>query len=142
MDTSNSNHSTFIEFSEFNFEGDQRFQTGLKALHAGSSRGDDRSTTESLDSLEARHFYWTKFYKSFDLAEYKEWLLASPPKASLLQSAPPVSAEKTLSFQEIMELVQKGEQVPGIKDIPDVVLELSTDAAKPKLEPIKKPWET
>lgn len=143
MDTSTS-HSVFKQFHQHDFEADQRFQNGLKALGAssnGTSGGDDPLSINIVDSLETRHFYWTKFYSQFDLIQYKNWVLAEDPVPSSLQPTPPAHKEKSLSFQEIMELVQKGEEVPGIKQIPDLVLTLSSEASKPKLEPIKKPWE-
>lgn len=71
-----------------------------------------------------------------------------PPKAtnasSLLAAEPaledPSTATKSLSFAEVMELVQSGQPIPGIKDIPDTVLEgKGTEAAKPERQ---KPWET
>lgn len=46
-----------------------------------------------------------------------------------------------LSYSEVMAMVQKGEQPPGIKEIPN---ELSADAANPtesSMKPVPKPWE-
>ena len=43
------------------------------------------------------------------------------------------------SFQEIMEMVQKGIPVPGIKIIPDRLHHLPL--SQPSMAPRKKPWE-
>jgi hypothetical protein len=52
----------------------------------------------------------------------------------------PSAATKSLSFAEVMELVQSGQPIPGIRDIPDTVLEgKGTEAAKAERQ---KPWET
>ena len=43
------------------------------------------------------------------------------------------------SFSQIVELITCGEQVPGIKDVPNTVLE--GQASQPTTAERKKPWE-
>ena len=53
------------------------------------------------------------------------------------QSEPP--APYPTSFEQIVELISTGQPIPGIKDVPDTVLEgqsSQTNAARRK-----KPWE-
>ena len=49
------------------------------------------------------------------------------------------SAPYSTSFNHIVELISTGQQIPGIKEIPDTVLEgQATQPVKPQR---KKPWE-
>ena len=51
------------------------------------------------------------------------------------EEAPPYP----MSFQEIVELITTGAPIPGVKDIPDTLLEgQGSEASKPKR---RKPWE-
>ena len=43
------------------------------------------------------------------------------------------------SFSQIVELITSGEPIPGIKEVPDIVLE--GQASKPTTVKRKKPWE-
>lgn len=45
-----------------------------------------------------------------------------------------------LTFQEIVEKIEKGEEIPGIKQIPNKLNEASPSEAKLAARP--KPWET
>jgi len=47
---------------------------------------------------------------------------------------------KTLSFDEIVEYIKMGKEVPGIRDIPDLV-STETPSASTIPVPPKKPWE-
>lgn len=59
------------------------------------------------------------------------------PSANVTAQADAPSYPAT--FAQIVELITKGEPIPGIKDIPDTILEgQATQAARPKR---KKPWE-
>ncbi|KAJ3255240.1 hypothetical protein HK103_006374 [Boothiomyces macroporosus] len=99
----------FERFDSYDFDKDERFQKG-KASLAG-------------DILQIKHFYYSKYFEKFDFQEYLDW---KKPK------------EQKLSFQDIMEKIQKGEEIPGIKQIPNTVHETSSSS---NINPIKKPWE-
>ena len=49
------------------------------------------------------------------------------------------AAPKPASFAEICELIQEGKPIPGIKDIPDTILE--GQASDSSVDGRKKPWE-
>jgi hypothetical protein len=81
-----------------------------------------------------------KFAKDVDFDAYKAHQQAS----AQVSSAEPQPAEDdsdgpSLSYAELVELIQTGKPVPGIKDIPDTVLtgEGSTSVAAKR----RKPWE-
>lgn len=58
-----------------------------------------------------------------------------PEATSTIGSAPPPA-----SFAEICELIAAGKPIPGIKDIPDTVLE--GQGTQSQASKRKKPWET
>ena len=64
---------------------------------------------------------------------------AAPSDSGAASQAPSADAPYPTSFAHIVDLITKGEPVPGVKDIPDTVLEgkesRSTTARR------KKPWE-
>ncbi|KAJ3320416.1 hypothetical protein HDV06_005339, partial [Boothiomyces sp. JEL0866] len=98
----------FERFDLYDFENDDRFQKGKAAL--------------SGNILQIKHFYYSKFQEKFDLNAYLEW----KNKSSLKNTESTEDKEKEapkLTFQEIMEKIQKGEEIPGIKQIPDTVHE-------------------
>jgi hypothetical protein len=145
----------FQEFRNYKFEDDLNYQNGIQKLNSkpdNSSKDQVGGCSKTIkDSLETRHFYWSKFFQSFDLNQYKEWIsklskvedveaACNNTKANSddVEAAP--AEEKSLSFQEIIEMVQKGESVPGIRMIPDVV-HSQKEPSKSSLQPIKKPWE-
>jgi hypothetical protein len=62
---------------------------------------------------------------------------AHPP----LPATVPLRSEDAsgLSFQEIVQLIQNGEPIPGVREIPNVVL-VGQDSG-PTVAPKRKPWE-
>ena len=67
---------------------------------------------------------------------------SSSPTAVALVAADASSEEKPpypLSFSHVVELISSGKPVPGIKDIPDTVLE--GQASQSTNQARKKPWE-
>lgn len=54
-------------------------------------------------------------------------------------SPTPEAAPHPKAFLEIVQLIQSGEPIPGIKDIPDTVL--LGQGSIPSLSRRKKPWE-
>ena len=57
-----------------------------------------------------------------------------------VSKAPEAEAEPPrLSYQEVVELIQSGKPIPGIKQIPDTVLDgQGTQSSQPRR---RKPWE-
>ncbi|KAJ3350293.1 hypothetical protein HDU91_006274 [Kappamyces sp. JEL0680] len=109
--------SLFQAFDSHDFANDSKFQGGL--------------TETVADTLQLRHFYYSKFYQPFDLGAFLEWKeqkLAAEKKS------------QSLSFAEVMDRVQKGLEIPGIRHIPDT-LHRPEEASVSTLPPPKKPWE-
>lgn len=85
-----------------------------------------------------------------DFAAYQEWhnnqpngtqgSMNGPRKADLSQIDTEEQPPYPLTFSEIVELITTGGPVPGVKEIPDTVLEgrasESTSCSR------KKPWES
>jgi hypothetical protein len=109
---------TFKQFKAYQFDKDEKYLSGLKSL-------------QQPDSLQTRHFYYCKFIQSFDLNEF---LNSQESKGK-----EPISEK--LSFEQIMEMIKRGEDIPGIRQIPDTVYD-STKASTSSLKSIKKPWES
>jgi Family of unknown function (DUF5572) len=113
------------------------------------------SCTYTLDSFAIALFFvcflgesnwlkWAsrKFAKEVDFDAYKAHRSANT-QASSAEPTPAADADDndgpSLSYAELVELIQSGKPVPGIKDIPDTVLtgEGSTSVAVKR----RKPWE-
>jgi hypothetical protein len=71
----------------------------------------------------------TRFFREFDLKLFLQW-----KEEQIIHLGTP---GPTLSFQEIMEKVQRNE-MPEIESIPNKTHE---NASESDLLPIKKPWE-
>jgi len=67
---------------------------------------------------------------------------SSPPTrhepSTTTKSTEPLAPYPT-SFSQIVELITNGQPIPGIKDVPDTVLE--GQASQPSIAKRKKPWE-
>jgi len=89
-----------------------------------------------------------KFKTPVNFEAYQVWIqsqhhaASEPQSAASADSAHPPSigdAPPPASFAEICALIAEGKPIPGIKDIPDTVLEgQGTEAQAPRR---KKPWE-
>ncbi|GAB5588567.1 hypothetical protein Unana1_03467 [Umbelopsis nana] len=145
----------FRAFENYDFDKDSRFQAGLPSL---LQNGQGKSEQEQLELVQrAKWFYYTKFVSSFDYNEYRQWAKdhkyivntsdnnddvqnseskATPSKDSNTEDEPP----RRLTFQEIVEKIEKGEEIPGIKQIPNKLNEAPPSEAKLSARP--KPWET
>ena len=73
--------------------------------------------------------------------EKSEWVRAAETAGEERGSGPVEDdAPYPTSFADIVELIVAGKPIPGIKEIPDVVLDAPTEA--PAVAARKKPWET
>lgn len=89
-----------------------------------------------------------KFKVPVSFEAYQDWLqsqnhVAAEGQSALstepAQSSPMGDAPPPASFAEICALIAEGKPIPGIKDIPDTILEgQGTRAQAPRR---KKPWE-
>lgn len=74
---------------------------------------------------------YRKFGKQVDFDAYKASKQAPTAKTE--------DDEKTLSYAALVEMIQSGKPIPGIKDIPDTVLE--GQGTQPAASQRRKPWE-
>lgn len=77
-------------------------------------------------TMQAKTFYFcSKTGEILNIEDYKEWKDKEPEYSS--------------NYQELVQLILQGKEVPGIKQIPDTVLEGETTEHVVKER--KKPWE-
>jgi hypothetical protein len=157
--TDSSLESSFIfnQLDEYPWDSDEEFQGGLRTI-LGSVQ--DPAQVEHLTLRAKCYYYERKSGSKVDFEAYKRWvesgreagqpdtLESEPsngtPAAQVSESQQTGSgvtgdAPKPASFAEICELIAEGKPIPGIKDIPDTVLEgqsTTSQAAKRT-----KPWE-
>jgi hypothetical protein len=157
--TDSSLESSFIfnQLDEYPWDSDEEFQGGLRAI-LGSVQ--DPAQVEHLTLRAKCYYYARKSGSKVDFEAYQRWVesgreAGQPDTLELEQSNGTAAAQvsesqqtgsgvmgdapKPASFAEICELIAEGKPIPGIKDIPDTVLEgqsTTSQAAKRT-----KPWE-
>ncbi|KAK8200850.1 hypothetical protein M8818_006167 [Zalaria obscura] len=147
----------FQQLDNYPWDQDQEFQGGLRAI-LGSA-----SSPEQVEHLTTRakcYYFARKQGSPVDFNGYQTWLSNRAPAA---QNGVPVSdpqepgqaippnehatdqastlgdAPAPATFAQICEMIAEGKPIPGIKDIPDTVLE--GQATQSTATPRKKPWE-
>lgn len=158
--TDSSLDSTYLynQLDNYPWDDDQEFQGGLKAI-LGSTQNQEQLAHLTL---RAKCYYFArKSGTKVDFDGYKQWVeggreaghLDGQEKGHLqgTEAAPQTEpqqktgsggmgdAPKPASFAEICELIAEGKPIPGIKDIPDTVLE--GQASESQTAQRKKPWE-
>ncbi|KAL8694370.1 MAG: hypothetical protein Q9224_003580 [Gallowayella concinna] len=153
--------SAFERLEAYPFPLDQEFQSGLSTILSTNTSQDPK-----LLILRARCFYFArKFNVRIDFEAYKLWRkehnlppVTNAPTASEYAAArqqsngislgnpmrPSQESEQPAapypsSFSQIVELITKGEPIPGIKEIPDTLLQGQESA--PITAKRNKPWE-
>ncbi|BFZ16580.1 hypothetical protein BsWGS_19619 [Bradybaena similaris] len=132
---------SFRTFESFDFEGNQHFQTGWRAIE----RLIDPRKKES-EYLRAQAFYFTKNVQSFDYEQYLLW--RHRKQLEQVSSGLPVNEDSgpeevpvnDLSLAEVAELIQNNQPIPGA-----VSVHVEPSNAEPtpsKLMRKMKPWET
>lgn len=146
-----SQQELYLQLDEYDWDHDAEFQGGLKAI-LGSA-----SSPEQVEHLttRAKCFYYTrKAGTRVDFEGYQNHLksrFSSVPaadhheEANLIEPADDQAATlmdgapHPASFAEICEMIASGKEIPGIKQIPDTVLEGQGSQANATKR--KKPWE-
>ncbi|KAG0170581.1 hypothetical protein DFQ28_001870 [Apophysomyces sp. BC1034] len=126
----------FEAFSKYDFGTDERFMAGVASLQANA------------DMLNrAKWYYYTKFVEAFDYEEYQNWKEnAKPPTDSInegpkdVESSEDLERPKRFTFEQIVQMIETGQEIPGIKQIPNKLNESAP--SKPALTIRPKPWET
>ncbi|KAJ1668739.1 hypothetical protein EV178_000002 [Coemansia sp. RSA 1646] len=135
----------FKAFEAYDFENDLAFQTGLKSIPNNS----DPRVLE-----QAKIFYYSKAVAPLNSTEYTGWKAANvdnsdegnrigshpdPNDAQRLPEAGIPGAPYSASFAEVVDMIVKGKEIPGIRDIPDKLNDQKPSESTSKAPP--KPWE-
>ncbi|CAG8646767.1 16065_t:CDS:2 [Funneliformis caledonium] len=157
----------FKEFENYDFENDATFQSGLPSI-LNSYQGKPKEEINILQE-KAKWFYYSKVIQEFDYNDYLVWktninkshlegnqsnissssvMLPTDSQESSTKddnkSARPEQAttdnvQYPQSFQQVVEMLATGQQIPGIKQIPN---ELNKGTpSNPTIKPRPKPWE-
>lgn len=149
--------SLYRQLDAYPWSRDNDFQGGLQAI-LGSVQ--DPQQIEHLTLRAKCYYYARKAGTAVNFEGYKHWVQArsntsgrtgvngnlagtSPativPAESDTGAGGMASAPKPASFAEICDLIAEGKPIPGIKDIPDTILE--GQASESQAEKRRKPWE-
>ncbi|KAI7903953.1 uncharacterized protein BX663DRAFT_505852 [Cokeromyces recurvatus] len=124
----------FEAFDNYNFDKDEQFQLGISSLL-------NNKQDNEVELVErAKIFYYTKFIENFDIEEYKTWKKGS--QETMMKGKDMNEKENSatrFTFQEIVDMIEKGIEIPGIKQIPNVLNEGTPSESKMLARP--KPWE-
>lgn len=142
------NSVLFSQLDSYPWADDAEFQGGLQAI-LGSVQDPER--IEYLTLRAKCYYYARKAGTPVDFDGYKQWVeqrqansganapSAPAPTAQDAGSGGLVDAPKPASFAEICDMIAEGKPIPGIKDIPDTILE--GQASESQASTRKKPWE-
>ncbi|KAK4550682.1 hypothetical protein LTR36_000261 [Oleoguttula mirabilis] len=145
----------FTQLDSYPWDDDQEFQGGLSAI-LGSVK--DPAQVEHLTLRAKCYYYARKAGTHVDFDGYKRWVelggqeegtngLSEPGQSELHDELEEtgsgdggmVNAPKPASFAEICDMIAEGKPIPGIKDIPETILE--GQASESQTSRRKKPWE-
>ena len=144
----------YHQLDEYPWDSDQEFQGGLRAI-LGSVQ--DPAQVEHLTLRAKCYYYARKAGTPVDFDGYKQWVevqRTGAPTNGLAKSheiAPSeqavdttgiggmADAPKPASFAEICDMIAEGKPIPGIKEIPDTILE--GQASDTQAQKRRKPWE-
>jgi hypothetical protein len=142
------NTQLFQQLDTYPWSEDQEFQGGLRAI-LGSVQ--DPQQVEHLTLRAKCYYYARKAGTPVDFDGYKQWTESRRTAggfsnggqdnvaASQATDGGMGDAPKPASFAEICDLIAEGKPIPGIKDIPDTILE--GQASEAQAEKRRKPWE-
>ncbi len=148
----------YYQLDEYPWDQDEEFQGGLRAI-LGSVQ--DPAQVDHL-TLRAKCYYYARKYGTrVDFGGYEQWIRSGRgstsheaagnarimTNGSIVSNEEPAEddfggardAPKPASFAEICKLIAEGKPIPGIKDIPDTILEDQATTSEARIR--KKPWE-
>lgn len=143
----------FHQLDSYPWADDQEFQGGLRAI-LGSVQ--DPQQVEHLTLRAKCYYYARKAGAAVDFDGYKNWVESRRTTGGANGSSSSTGggtlsaqtqqadggmgdAPKPASFAEICDMIAEGKPIPGIKDIPDTILE--GQASDRQAQGRKKPWE-
>jgi hypothetical protein len=146
----------FRQLDAYSWDEDAEFQGGLSAI-LGSVQDPDQVAHLTLRAK--CYYYARKAGTPVDFDGYKQWReqnsgpdtgAEAAPIDAIARNGHPSLANgnvstvvpeppKPATFAEICDMIAEGKPIPGIKDIPDTVLE--GQASESQASRRKKPWE-
>ncbi|CZT19695.1 uncharacterized protein RCC_05547 [Ramularia collo-cygni] len=143
----------FQQLDNYPWAEDQEFQGGLRAI-LGSVQ--DPQQVEHLTLRAKCYYYARKAGAAVDFDGYKNWVESQRQEGAADNTNYGTNGEtassqaeqadggmgdapKPASFAEICDMIAEGKPIPGIKDIPDTILE--GQASDQQAQGRKKPWE-
>lgn len=147
----------YHQLDNYAWDDDQEFQGGLRAILASTQ---DQAQLEHLTLRAKCYYYARKSGTKVDFDAYKRWveggrengqssrLAEAEQQPTVAQPVQPPqqadsgamgNAPRPATFAEICELIAEGKPIPGIKDIPDTILE--GQASESQATKRTKPWE-
>ncbi|EME85596.1 uncharacterized protein MYCFIDRAFT_150657 [Pseudocercospora fijiensis CIRAD86] len=137
------NTPLFRQLDEYKWDDDAEFQGGLRAI-LGSAENEQQ--VEHLTLRAKCYYYARKAGIPVDFDGYKAWVESCRTNGTAANTQAPADtsggmadAPKPASFAEICDMIAEGKPIPGIKDIPDTILE--GQASESNTARRKKPWE-
>ncbi|KAI8877767.1 hypothetical protein K501DRAFT_259803 [Backusella circina FSU 941] len=137
-----STEETFHSFEKYDFENDNQFKAGVASLL--NNKQDNES-----DLLEkAKLFYYSKFVTPVDADAYKQWKEDKKEQKEEVKTEGEEEEEEEekkddkpprFTFQELVDMIEKGVEIPGIRQIPNKLNEGTPSESKMTARP--KPWE-
>ncbi|CEP14078.1 hypothetical protein [Parasitella parasitica] len=118
--------------------GHEKFESGLSVflvLTVASMFGPNLASAIESGSSTLKEVVDT----SFDLDAYKSWKDENQEPANEQQKAADDEKPPRFSFQELVDMIEKGIEIPGIKQIPNILHEGTPSKAQMRARP--KPWE-
>lgn len=164
--SSPSHGSIFQQLESYPFNTEPEFQSGLSTILSSST---STPQDPELLILRARCFYFSRKHNvPIDFNSYLSWRAAQdlPAVTTISRDSPPSKAQTNgtaagketneqsttvgkareqppapypTSFSQIVDLITKGEPIPGIKEVPDTLL--TGQQSAPTAAKRKKPWE-
>ncbi|KAK3670880.1 hypothetical protein LTR78_009158 [Recurvomyces mirabilis] len=151
----------FHQLNAYPWDEDEEFQGGLRAI-LGSVQDPDQ--VERITTRAKCYYYARKTGTTVDFEGYRQWRLSeqnnttqdpplnanglagytaangtAPASAAVVADGGMGSAPKPATFADICDMIAEGKPIPGIKDIPDRILEGQASDASAQRR--KKPWE-
>ncbi|QIX02053.1 hypothetical protein AMS68_007570 [Peltaster fructicola] len=148
--TTNDQTSLYEQLDAYPWAEDNEFQGGLSAI-LGSVQNPEQ--VEHLTLRAKCYYYARKAGTTVDFDGYRQWVEGhrngvvngsnstsdAMPTENGGGAGGMAEAPKPASFAQIVELITEGKPIPGIKDIPDTILE--GQSSESQAETRRKPWE-
>ncbi|KAJ2079806.1 hypothetical protein H4R24_003534 [Coemansia sp. RSA 988] len=133
---------SYKAFEAYDFDNDETFQAGLLTIS---------NNYDASQLLKAKVFYYSKIATPIDLSKYKIWKSSQTVDISTETTSsseqiqnngryPQLSgAPYSASFAEVVGMIMRGEEIPGVCKIPDELNKEPPSRSAAKAP--SKPWE-